>query len=900
MGREVELGTLRSELACAVAGRPRVVFVEGDAGVGKSSLLSCFCGETDGACVLRAAGEESERLFAYGVIGQLLGGELPDGSLNALAVGMRLLSVIDRAQSSGAVAVVVVDDVHWAVHQSVGALLFALRRLGADRVLALVSGRPGEFVGGQGWARFVAGDPRATRVRLGGLAAGDVRALADVLGMGPLPMPVASRLVEHTGGNPLACRALLEELGPGGLRRADVVLPAPRAFASVVLSRLSALSGSAQRLVTAAAVLGERCELRSAAELGELDDPLNALEEALAAGLVREEGVGAGLVVSLSHPLTRAAIYGDLGPTTRRRLHSRAAAMSPPAFALPHRVAASAGVDDALAHDLEAAASAARGQGQYGRAAAWLEQAATVAGSGAERERLLLAALDVLVSSADVGGGLALLERMGDVAESALRGALVGELDLLAGRGARLEAHLLQVWGAHDRVRERVAGARAATTLATYLLVSGRLSEASVWAGRGLDAGSGDPNLEAVCGGLIVWCDVWFRGSEGLRRLDHLPSDPAEVPLELTEGLWLRGVARLLCDELLGAVEDLRTVAARVRAGVAIRNPSQSLGFMADAEYRLGRWDDAVVHGELAVSLSHDADRAWDYAFVHSYAAFVPAARGDLVVASAHVDAARAAAQTFGVATAAATAATPWTALADARGDYADVLEAAAEIRQTGRAELLGRPGMLDWQQLEIDALLNLNRREQARCALEQLEVVAERVRLTSALLSAAGLRGRLAAAEGDHDGADAAFAEAWGHAEGLPIPFRVAWLGLADGRRLRLAGRRRDAIAALHVARGLLVALGARPYLDRCDDELLACGVPHAGKTADPLAELTQSELAVARLVASGATNREVAAELFISVKTVEFHLRHVYAKLAIRSRTALAQRIHAREHQT
>src|SRR5208282_2572140 len=182
------------------------------------------------------------------------------------------------------------DDLHWSDRASGQALLFALRRLQADRVLGLVSARPGELSRlGEGWTRFAGGDDRATRLRLDGLGAGELVALARELSVGQLSSRAVTQLLDHTGGNALHCRALLEELGPGGLARVGGDLPAPRALAAVVLARLRALSGPARGLVTAAAVLGRRCPLAVAATLAGLADPLAALDEAVATGLVTEE-----------------------------------------------------------------------------------------------------------------------------------------------------------------------------------------------------------------------------------------------------------------------------------------------------------------------------------------------------------------------------------------------------------------------------------------------------------------------------------------------------------------------------------------------------------------------------------------------------------------------------------
>jgi predicted ATPase len=174
-----------------------------------------------------------------------------------MAVGAQLVAVLGDLQAGDRVVAVVVDDLHWSDRLSAQALLFALRRMQGDRVLGLVSARPGELSRlGEGWSRFASGDHRVTRLRLAGLSAGDLAAMARKLGVGDLSGRAVAQLLDHTGGNSLHCRALLEELGSDGLARAGDDLPAPRELAAVVLARLKALSESAQELITAAAVLG--------------------------------------------------------------------------------------------------------------------------------------------------------------------------------------------------------------------------------------------------------------------------------------------------------------------------------------------------------------------------------------------------------------------------------------------------------------------------------------------------------------------------------------------------------------------------------------------------------------------------------------------------------------------
>jgi len=905
VGRAGELAFLDAELRAVRAGRPRVILVEGEAGIGKSSLLSRFVSEHRDVCLLRASGDEAEILLAWGLADQLLAGAGPaaaEGSwpavrarkdADAMAVGAQLVEVLGDLQAGDQVVVVLVDDLHWSDRLSAQALLFALRRMQADRVLGLVSARPGELSRlGEGWSRFAGGDHRVTRVRLAGLSAGELAAMAAKLGIGELSSRAVAQLLDHTGGNSLHCRALLEELGPGGLARAGGDLPAPRELAGVVLTRLKALSGPAQGLVTAAAVLGRSCPLAAAAALAGLDDPLAALDEAAAAGLLVEERAGSGAAIAFVHPLVHAAIRDNLGPARRRRLHQAAAALVPASAALGHRVAAAVGPDESLASDLEEAAQEATAAGEVAQGAAWLAQASAASADRAKQERRLLDAVAALAGSGDVSGALALWPQVAQFGASARRSALLGNLDLLCARGAVVEAHLLEAWQAHNPDTEPLVGADAATSLASYLCTVRRVEEALAWGERAVAASAGHQaaRLQAL---IVVALSLTLAGRapEGLARLDELPAAAARVPIEATDGLVMRGMCRLFTDDLTGAMADLSVSAARLRTGVRSSLLSQRLVYLSDAEYRLGAWDDALMHSALAVSLAHDSDRTWDLAFVHGYAALVPAARGDWQLAGAHVEASRAAARAFGTGTGVTTAAMAGAELALARGDLEQVLLATAPARAMGRVEVLG---VADWRPLEVEALIGLGRREDADAALAELDAAIPAGGLAWASMTAARLHGNLAVLRGDLAGAEEFFAAAWQLAAGLALPFRLALLERDDGRRLRRSGDRSGAVTRLRQARDHLAALGAQPHVAACERELAHCGAEIQPEQA-PAWNLTASELAVARLVSTGRSNREVAGELYVSVKAVEFHLGHVFDKIGIRSRKDLAARLAA-----
>ena len=682
-------------------------------------------------------------------------------------------------------------------------------------------------------------------------------ALGRALGAGDLPPGAVGRLLSQTGGNPLYCRAVLEELSIEGVGRPGGVLQVPRSLAAVVLTRVGALSPAAQELVVAAAVLGDRCELAAAAALARLSDPLPALEEAVTAGILTEQP-SAAKGIGFAHQLVQRAVYDGVSPPRRRRLHQRAAGLVDPHQALGHRVAAAIGPNDWLGGDLEAAGSEARRHGRMAQAAAWLAQAAAVSSQPEVADRLFLDALQIQLNHGEVAQAEMLAARVTAAGPSARRSMLLGGLDYLAGRTATAETRLLEAWHAHDRARDGSVGAAAAVQLAVLCLNAGRIREGIEWGERAAAVGSAPAAVRRRAQGLLaiaLFADG--RGPEGLARLAFLPAAPSDVPREDTGTLVLRGMARVLAEDLASAIADLSTAAARLRAGVPVPTASGCLRYLAAAEWRLGSWDEAAVHAELAVSLARDSDRVSELASAHAFAAVVPAFRGDWESASGHVRLARQASQATGLPGGIIAAAIARACLAMTQGDLEGVLSAAAAVRATGRPEShnLSR---YDWRPMEIEALIGLGRLGQAEKALAEMEADLSPAGPPSAMVTAARLRGDLATAARHHAAAADALETAWCRAQDLRVPLALA-----------------------------------RPYLQACDRELTAAGAPAGAAPAPALPGLTPAEQAVARLVAAGRSNRQTATELYISVKTVEFHLRHIFDKLGIRSRKDLISRI-------
>src|SRR5215469_1541984 len=641
VGREEEMAALAAALDEVSAGEPRFVLIQGEAGIGKSSLISAFLAGRENLPVVTASGEESEAYLPYGLVQQLavsgarispdaLGGldllsrAPPHADADPLAIGVELLALVSSLQGSDVVAVVI-EDLQWMDLASACALLFAFRRLSADRVLVLLSSRAGaspQF--GGGWERFIRSDPRVTRLILSGLDIEETGALCRALGRSGLTTRSVQRLREQTGGNPLLTRALLAEATDTELKAADGSLHAPRSLADVVAHRLTTLSPAARDVVAAAAVLGDRCSLAEVAEVIGTTDAAAALGEAEQAGFLVERQAASGWQISFVHLLFRQAVYQDLGARRRRELHLRAAAAVAGDAALAHRSAAAVGPDQQLATDLDEAASRAVLAGKLSLAACYRQQAAAVTARGPEHDERILSAFELLVRSADAVLAEAARSDVEQLPASSRRDTSLGQLALVTARPLEAETLLRAAWDAHDPLTEVAAGAEAAFGLGILLGISGHFSESTIWLNRALASASGNEQwLGTGRGMLAVLVTLSGAADQALGLFGDLPLRAAMVPLAQTDSVTYRGLVKAWTGDLAGAVDDLALVVSRMQAGLQLRFPGQPLAFLSDAEFRLGRWDDSQGHAELAVSLAMDTDRRYDLAFVHSAAARV-------------------------------------------------------------------------------------------------------------------------------------------------------------------------------------------------------------------------------------------------------------------------------------
>ncbi len=889
VGRTDVLAELDRRWVAATQGEPQLVLVEGPSSIGKSSLVRGFLRHRPEATVVWTSGDELEADFAFGVAAQLLNAdplELQQHD-DELAVGVLLLAEISEREQAGPF-VVVIDDIGWADVPSLRSLSFALRRLRAGPVLVIATTRPELTV------RLPSGllgaiDARGGRVVLQGLGPADVGELARALGHGTLPARVLGRLVAHTSGNPMHLRALLAETDPATLLREDTdPLPAPRSMVELLLTRLQSLPPDAGSLAAAVSVLGVGPSLALAAEVGAVQDPRRSLEALVLAGLARTEPGPTGPVVELVHPLVRSAIYHGMPLGRRVELHHRAAELvGDQLVVLRHRAAAVTTFDDELAREL---AQVAEGRIHLpaggAEAGAWFQLAARVSSRRASRERFVLRALEAHLAAGDRASAAGLAGELSSFEDTPLRRYLQGTLHLFEGDLAAAEAALEEAWAAVAIERDPGLAAAIAGRRSWIFSHHGDLDEALRWSDRSIEL---DPNDSRATFTRILSLVGSGRADQARAacELDAASAHDTALRVALLAG---RGVLELWMDDpeqsrahLLRAVDDAQELSNFYPFATAS-------AYCADAEFRLGRWDEAVQRAELISSLAADLDLEWFLPLPHAKAALVAANRGQWDAAEHHVATARSVALASDDAFSVMWARTAEAALALARGDHTSALEAAVACLDHPGVSRLPDAGMTPWRVLGAEAAAALGHVDVGHRLLAGLDPAAGRI--VTPALGLARARAQLAVAAGDD--ATAHLERGRELAARTPSPFEQARFQLVEGTYWRRRGQRRRAAEVLALARATFADLQAAPWSERTERELASASSSTARHDGRHRVELTPQEQSVVRLVAQGQRNREVAAELFVNVKTVEYHLSSVYRKLGVSNRTQLVAALH------
>ena len=887
VGRPTELGRLRACAAEAAAGKPQLVFVEGDPGIGKTALTAELGSILQEWRWLTVAGYQDEKKLPLELLSRLIDaadvrssdrGRFAEDGGDPFVAGAGLVQILGDLEQHAPLAVVI-DDAPWADPQSLRALTFALRRLHTERMLIVLTMRSKDM-SQLPPALSHYGQDRATHIRLSGLNRDEICELFRLEGLGTLSGTAAIRLREHTAGNPLHLRALFQELPAEELRRTRGPLPAPSSVAGLVLAALADCRQPTRRLLMASAVLGPECPLVDAAAVGEVAEPLDRLEEATRTGLVEARNDGGHWVVAFRHPLFRSAIYDDLGPATRSRLHARAATVQQDR-ALTHRAAAAGDrPDPVLVRELVAEAGTQDAAGRVSGSADLLLAAARLSAPGRARDGIFLDAIDRLLRAGELADAATFADRLAALPATAQLSLVRARWAAMEGRHNDVDDLARSVWSAGKQTQR----ASAAALLAQLAILRDDNDGAALWAERALRSGTlpGQVTEQAKATRAMA---LTLSGQvvAGLETLDDTVVD-GSAELRAT-----RGILRMINDDNNGALHDLQVclpghpgwnTGPRVVSGLAV---------LADAEFRIGAWDDARRHADQAISLVTDTDQNWLLAFVHAMAVFVPAAQGAWEEADRHCATALAAAAGLPDRSSTATAANSAVYLASYRSDPMAVVAAAEPLVRAGHGASR-EPGVMGWAGHYMSALVALGRHEEAEEVLTEFDAVAAQLRRPSFAATIARVRGELAMARRDHTRARDAFETAVTAGAGSATTLDHALTQMLYGGLLRRTGERRAAAEQLRTARETLTRLGAAPFLDRCNGELVACGLAVDRPTSRPPTLLTPQERAVARLVCTGKSNREVAAELVISVKTVGYHLGNTYAKLGVNTRTQLA----------
>ena len=910
-GRSSEGELLDRLLENVRGGQSAVSVIRGEPGVGKTALLHHCARQAAGFRVAQIAGVESEMELPFAGLHQLcapmLGrvGALPEPQRTALRVALglesgdapdRFLAALAALSLLAEVAteqplLCLVDDAQWLDAASGQVLGFVARRLLADSIAMVFAVRdPAE-------QPELAGLPE---LRLSGLDDEDARSLLATVIPGRLDEPVRDRIVAETRGNPLALLEL-----PRGLSAAQLAggfgLPKPLPLAGRIeesfLRRLEDLPHDTRRLllVAAAEPVGDPALMWRAAT--ELRVAGTALEPAASAGWL-----DVGTQVRFRHPLVRSAVYRSASDGERRTVHRALADVTDPELEPDrrawHRAHAAQGPDEAVAAELDRSAGRAQPRGGLAAAAAFLGRAAELTTDPVRRvERMLAAARAHLQAGAF------------DAAAALLAGAHAGPLDEL-GR-ARVDVLHAEIAFAQNRGSAApLLLLRAARTLEPLDVRLSRETYLDAWsaalfAGRLASAGSLLDVSRAVGSapkptGRPRPCDLLLDGL----ALVFTDGRPAAAPVlqraaaefagsevsgeEVLRWGWLATAAAVL-------VWDYDTCLTVADRGVRLARDTGALEVLAVSLNVLGQA--ASLGGDFAnaarVVAEADAVTEATGARVAPYGALVLAAfRGQEAAATSLIDGTIADATAGGQGTAVQYA--HWTnaVLMNSLGRYEEAAAAATEASDD-TPELF----VAMWALSElIEAAGRIGDTERAARALQRLDEHTRASGQDWALGMAA--RGR-ALLSNDDAAADGLHQEAIERLARTRLRPEHARSHLLYGEWLRRAGRRTDAREHLRVAHDAFVSTGSDAFAERARHELLATGTKVRRRLDETRDELTPQEEHIARLARDGRTNPEIAAELYLSPRTVEWHLNKVFTKLGISSRRGLQDALPAAERE-
>lgn len=897
MGREAESARLDRLVDGVLVGAGGSLVLSGAAGVGKTVLLDVVAERAArrGAKVLIARGVESEAQLAFSTLGDLvtplLGrvAELPPvqgaALLGALALGPSRAG--DRfavcvatwglllAHAATRPVVLLVDDVQWVDASSLQCLGYAARRASKRPLGIVLTSRE------SGGVPVTDDLPQLT---IGPLEPSAARALLSRIAP-DLERPVVDRVLEAAGGLPLALVELAAGLGPEQRCRLPPRVPLPPGplLTEVYLRRIRALSGPSRTLLLVAAAY-EGDDLRTvAAAAGSVGCGLDDLTAAEEAGLVGIEGGR----LTFTHPLVRGATYHGARGRSRRAAHAALAGVVTGEGRTWHRAAAAVEPEEEVAAELEHVARSALVRRAPADASTAFERSARLTPERSAATRRLVAAGETAVTAGQPERALSLLEEaVAGTDDRSLRASArhLQGLTLLWRRGVGPAVEMLVTEATRIQLDDPCSAAVMLADASLALNTAADTHEALEVAERAaaLLGGSGTATARAHVFAALGWALLLrgqaARAQQVLARVDRLTraDDPLGPTGDHVKG-WLYG--GVVTGAFEATVAHTSAMCADARRAGALGALPNLLVVVADCAYRMGDWAGADRALTEAQHVGRDTGQA-----VPGHAAVIAArlagARGQSeecrAMLGAVVDGATASGMRSGLHYARAGLGFLELGLARAGAAVQHLEWVSAAAEHDGMVE----PTLIPWAPDLVEAYLRMGRARDARRAAHRLVERADTAGTAVAAAAASRCRGMV------HADYDEPFLQALRLDDDRPMPFERARTQLAYGRRLHRAKRRVQAREHLHEAVSGFERLGARPWAAQAAAELRAAG---GRRTREPTEQLTEQERRVVAAVQRGGSNRDIAAELFLSPKTVEFHLGKIYRKLGVSSRTQL-----------
>ena len=903
LGREREREVIERLLGAAGEGHGGVLVVHGDPGVGKTALLEYAVDAARGFRVARTVGVEGEMELPFAALQQLcsptldLMEHLPEPQRDAIAValglttgkapnpylvGLAVLGLLSEAAEEQPL-LCLVDDAQWLDRASARALAFVARRLLAERIALVFAARE--------VSPALAG---LAELHIGPLGHRDARALLDSALPARLDDRVLEGIVLETHGNPLALLELPRGMTPAQLAGGfglPAALPLSAQIEESFARRLARLARVARRLLLVAAAdpTGDLALVWRAAQL--LGIPESAAHTVEADGLL---AFGSGVV--FRHPLVRSAVYQASGADERSEAHRALAEATDPEIDPDrrawHRAQATSMPDEEVAAVLEHSAARAQARGGLAAAAAFLERSSVLTPDPARRGARALAAAQAKQQAGALDEALALVTSAEagplDEFQRAQIDVLRARVSFAEDRGN--EAPLLLLAAAERLESQDVALAREIYLDAlTAALFAGRLGGAGdarriATAARAALTSSLAPRaVDLLLDGLaLLIIEGPSAGTPMVRKaLSAFEGDELETE-ESLRWLWLAGRAAGFIWDYEGW-DSLTTRHIRV---------AREIGALAQLPLALStRVGVHILAGEIRaaaalVEESAGLAEATDGRVVPAYGALALAAfRGDEdeVTRLVHSGTADFLARGEGI----GLTVSQWVtaALYNGLGRYEDAFAAAEQAVADPHELWFSTFAMIEL----IEAASRSGRLERAG---EALDVLSESTR-ASGTPWALGVEASSRALLNEGEAAETLYREAIDRLEPTRVRLHLARSHLLYGEWLRRQRRRLDARNELRVAHDLFSDFGTKAFAERARVELEATGERARKRTVDTLGQLTPQETEISRLAAEGHTNREIAAQLFISPSTVEYHLRKVFRKLEVKSRTQLARRL-------